>query len=80
MSERAAAPQTRFHSLFLQEEFRGDRLINNIRFYILFVLLGLGINGIALSSVVTSLLYGAVLCALSFRRLARDAAHAPGTG
>jgi two-component system chemotaxis sensor kinase CheA len=28
-----------FKDLFLQEEFSGDRLINNVRFYILFVLL-----------------------------------------
>jgi len=38
-----ASEQPRVKELFLQEEFRGDRLINYIRFFMLFILLALAL-------------------------------------
>ncbi len=43
MSNTITMAQPRLRELFLQEEFRGDRLINNIRFYLLFILLALAL-------------------------------------
>ncbi len=63
--------QARGHEVFMLKA-ASIRAVMNIGFDVLFVAMGLGINGIALSSIVTSVLYGGIFSALTFRRLSRD--------
>ena len=59
MSDQVLADSSRFQKLFLREELRGDRLINTIRFFILFALLALAllkadvVNGLQMSKSLT---------------------------
>jgi O-antigen/teichoic acid export membrane protein len=67
--------QARGHEVFMLKA-AAIRAAMNVGFNLVFVAVGMGITGIAVSSVVTSVLYLGLFSTLSFARLARD----PGAG